>query len=102
MSKPIPFAIQIARMSDGEKVEFFRTVINNSTGEEVKIFNTAKKVFVVSISGCRKVVTVVCLLRRKNTSLLGLEACIKTCLNQGMAIGAIATETGLTIQQEAA
>lgn len=99
MSKPIPFALQIARMSDGERIEHFRTVTNKITGQQVKIFNTAKKVFVVSISGCRNHVEVVCLIRRSNTALLPIEASITTCINQGISLGAIAAETGLTVQQ---
>lgn len=99
MSKPIPFALQIARMSDGQKIEHFKTVVNKITGQQVKIFNTTKKVFVVSISGCRNHVEVVCLIRRSNTALLPIEACITTCISQGIALGAIATETGLTVQQ---
>jgi hypothetical protein len=102
MSKQLPFAIRIARMSDGEKIEHFKTIFNRMSGQEVKIFNTSKKVFVVSISACRKDVEVVCLIRRKNTALLPIEACIQTCINQGISIGAISVETGLTVQREAA
>lgn len=102
MSKNVPFALRIARMADGEKIEHFKTAFNRMTGQEVKIFNTSKKVFVVSISGCRKEVDVVCLIRRKNTALLPIEACIQTCISQGIAIGAIAAQTGLAVQQEAA
>lgn len=100
MSKSLPFAIQMARMSEGEEIKHFKSLENKKTNEQVKIFFTPKKVMVVSISGCRKLVEVVALLRRKNTSLLPIEACINTCLKQGVSIGAIAKETGLTIDQE--
>ncbi len=54
MSKSVPFAIQIARHSDGEQVQHFRSAVDKTTGIEAKIFFTSKKVFLVTISADRK------------------------------------------------
>ncbi len=102
MSKSVPFALRIARMADGEKIEHFTRHSDRITGQEVKIFQHFEKVFVVSISGCRKEVDVVCLIRRKNTALLPIRSCIQTSIKPGIPIGAIAAQTGLAVQQEAA
>jgi hypothetical protein len=101
MSKSVPFAIQIARHSDGEQVQHFRSAVDKTTGIEAKIFFTSKKVFLVTISADRKDVDFVCLIRRKNTSLLPIEAAIQSSLSQGFSLGAIAKDMGF-IQQEAA
>lgn len=89
MSTNLPFPIRMARESDGLKIEHFKTVQLQPGQGEIKLFNTEKKIFVVSLDQHRALTEFVTIHRRQNTSLLGVEGAIEEAVRRGMALGTI-------------
>lgn len=89
MSTNLPFPNRIARESNGLKVEHFKTVHLKPGQGEIKLFNTDKKVFVVSLDARRSLTEFVVIHRRPNTSMLGVQGAVEEAIRRGVALGAL-------------
>lgn len=89
MSTDLPFPIRMARESNGQKIEHFKTVRLKPGQGEIKLFNTDKKVFVVALDARRSLTEFVVIHRRPNTSMLGIEGSVEEAIRRGVALGAL-------------